>query len=62
MQTLKNKNVKSILIELNEKIADDIQLISTIKECGFKLKEIKQGPAMAKDPNFTHMHNYIFER
>lgn len=62
IKTISNPGVKSILIELNNKISDDMDLINIIKSCGFNLVEIKQGEGMAKDPNFSSMHNYIFKR
>ena len=62
LQTLKNPAVKSILIELNENIKDDMELLNTIKECGFSTVSKKQGDGMSKISKFSHMHNYIFSK
>jgi FkbM family methyltransferase len=62
LKTLRNKELKSILIELDSKNADHCKsVVNIIEDSGFHLIAKKHGP-MFDSGEFASIHNYIFDR
>ena len=59
---LKQTQLKSILIELNEKIEGHVQIIEILENLGFKLHEKTRSSIVADSPDFKHLYNCIFIR
>lgn len=58
---LKNKNIKSILVEINENYEKQFQVIIKImKKNNFILKEKKKSEKIAVEKKFLNTYNYIF--
>ncbi len=60
-ETLKNPKLKSILIEFNEKLPEDLDTSKTIQNYGFKLAKKCHSP-MASQGDFATIFNYVFYR
>lgn len=60
-KTLKDNRLKSLLIELNEELPEDIGLIDFIENCGLKLKHKKHSDLIDKG-KFKNVYNFIFYR
>jgi len=59
--TLKDDRLKSLLIELNDSLNQDMQLIGFIEKCGLQLKH-KKHSTMFEGTEYESVYNYIFER
>ena len=58
---LKNKKIKSILVEINENYEKQFQVIIKImKKNNFTLKEKKKSEKIAVEKKFVNTYNYIF--
>ena len=58
---LKNKNIKSILVEINENYEKQFQVILKImKKNNFVLKEKKKSERITVEKKFMKTYNYIF--
>lgn len=57
-KTLKDNRVKQLLIELNTELKDDMEIIEIMKDCGFKVKSIRN--VMPVGTTFGRVCNYIF--
>lgn len=60
-ETLKNKKVKGVFLELDETEERTSKLIDFLEERGLKLKETRQSEYF-KDSKFKTQFNYIFAR
>ena len=61
--TLKNKTIKSILIEVNENFEDQKKQVDKImNECGFKLMQKYEEKNIPVKSQFSKTFNYIYER
>ena len=60
-QTLANKQVKGVLLELDEREKRTQKMIDFLAKRGFTLQQKRQS-AMFKNGNFKSIFNYIFER
>lgn len=58
--TLKNKKLKSILIELNTKLPEDLKILETLKSAGFKVKRQCHCPLVNKQ--FDGIDNFTLVR
>ena len=62
LRTLKNKKIKSILIELNEDFKEQFKTCNKIlKDSGFKLLK-KEHSQMFENSIYSNVYNYIFTR
>jgi FkbM family methyltransferase len=61
LNTLKDNRLKSILIELNDKLPEDMELIKIIESCGLKILH-KKHSEMLDNTIYSHGYNYIFVR
>ncbi len=57
-ETLSNKFFKSLLIELNEELDEDMQIINYLNGCGLKFSSKYQSPTTID--KFKSVYNYIF--
>lgn len=63
LNLLKNDNLKSISIELNENFRTQYnEVVNIMKESNFKLKHKKHSLELEKSNKFSKIYNYIFER
>ena len=63
LNLLKNDNLKSISIELNENFRTQYnEVVNIMKEFNFKLKHKKHSLELEKSNKFSKIYNYIFER
>ena len=60
LNVIKDPNLKSILIELNESCPKDIKMIELIQTLGFSRSEKRQSPLIS--PEHSAVFNYIFRR
>ena len=60
MRLLKEKRLKSILVELNMKLPQDLEIIKLLKECGFDV--YKTGEYHMEEKGKGSVANMIFER
>jgi FkbM family methyltransferase len=60
-RTLRDERVKSMLVEINEDLAEDREACRAIEAAGLTLRHKKQSPGVAKG-EFKHAYNYIFAR
>ncbi|OGT32135.1 MAG: hypothetical protein A3E87_04920 [Gammaproteobacteria bacterium RIFCSPHIGHO2_12_FULL_35_23] len=61
LQTLKNLALKSVLIELNTKLTDHMNVLDTMINNGFEVAQ-KDCVIDRSDTEFSHFYNYIFKR
>lgn len=59
--TLSNKNLKSLLIELNDNVPEDMELKEKIMEFGLELRD-KKHSEMFDNTKYKDIYNYIFSR
>lgn len=63
LNLLKNENLKSISIELNENFkAQYNEAVNIMKESNFKLRHKKHSMELEKNNKFSKVYNYVFER
>ena len=63
VNTLTNKNIKSILVEIDESYNDQLQsILDLMKKNNFIIKEKVSVLINQKSKKFKHQFNYIFER
>ena len=62
LNTLENKNVKSLLIEINPKLREHIKMISDLENLGFKYDPIQVKRAERKAGPFKGCAEYVFIR
>tara|TARA_B100000963_G_scaffold340478_1_gene339211 strand:+ start:1891 stop:2751 length:861 start_codon:yes stop_codon:yes gene_type:complete len=63
LKLLKNDNLKSISIELNENFkAQYNEVVNIMKESNFKLKHKKHSLELDKSNKFSKIYNYVFEK
>lgn len=63
VNTLTNKNIKSILVEIDESHNDQLQsILNLMKKNNFIIKEKDNVLINQKSKKFKHQFNYIFER
>ena len=62
LNTLENKNVKSLLIEINPKLKEHIKMISDLENLGFKYDPIQVKRAERKTGSFKGCAEYVFIR
>ena len=60
MRLLKEKRLKSILVELNMKLPQDLEIIKLLKECGFDV--YKTSEYHMEEKGKGSVVNMIFER
>lgn len=61
LNTLKDNRLKSLLVELNDKLPEDQELIDIIQSCGLKLL-FKKHSKMVENSIYSDGYNYIFVR
>ncbi len=57
----KNQTLKSILIELNENLEEDMEIVKMLEQAGFTLKSKYHAP-MFDGTRYQSIYNYIFYR
>ena len=63
LKYLKNENIKSLSIELNEKYKEQFdKVIEIMSQNNFKIKHKKHADIFNKHQKFSHLFNYIFEK
>ena len=63
VNTLTNKNIKSILVEIDESHNDQLQsILNLMQKNNFNIKEKDNVLINQKSKKFKHQFNYIFER
>jgi len=60
-KTLKDKRLKSVLVEINESLASELNIVNVLAESGLKLAE-KAHAESFESSEFKRLYNYIFER
>lgn len=60
-QTLRDCRVKSLLVEINEGLQEDMEIVGMVESCGMKLKH-KRHSAMFDSGEFSKVFNYVFVR
>lgn len=60
-QTLRDKRVKSVLIEINEALPEDIATAEFIRACGYSSYE-KKHSTLINNSIYKDVYNYIFTR
>jgi len=60
-KTLADSRLKSVLIELDEKLPQDLEIVQIMKEQGFVLQRKAQSP-MFKNSEYGAIYNHIFVR
>ncbi len=60
---LKNKNIRSISIEINENYSSQFnEILKTLSDCDFHIKHKKHASIYDKDEKFSKLFNYVFEK
>lgn len=59
--TLRDSRLKSLLIEINEALEEDMKLVEDIKDLGFEVQHKGHAPMFDTGP-FSRIYNYIFLR
>lgn len=63
INSLNDKNLRSILVELNENYKSQLNnVLDIMNQFNFKLKHKKHAPIYDKDKKFSKLYNYIFEK
>lgn len=60
-KTLEDGRVKSLLVEINEELEEDMEIIRLAESCGMKVKYKKHSP-MFDTGKFSRVFNYVFAR
>ncbi len=60
LTTLKNLRVKSLMIEINEELKEDLEIIDIVQDLGFQLKKITLSPIVTE--KFAKVKNHLFEK
>lgn len=60
-RTLRDPRVRSLLVEFNGALAEDVAAIKAIEQAGFALAGRKRGPSFNAE-KFPEVYNYIFVR
>ena len=61
-KTLKNKKIKSVIIELNPNLSEHLASVELLKSLGFKFSQDQVDKAARKDGPFKGMSEYVFRR
>ncbi len=61
-ETLKNKKIKSVIIELNPNLSEHLATIEFLKKLDFKFSQEQVEKASRKEGSFKGMSEYIFRR
>lgn len=59
--TLKDERVKSLLVEINEGLEEDMKVVSLVRSCGLNFK-LKRHAPMFDTGEFSRVFNYVFAR
>jgi len=57
-KTLRRDEVREVMIELNEKLDDDMKILSILEESGFQIKSKYHSPIISQE--FKNVYNYLF--
>jgi hypothetical protein len=60
-RTLSDHRVKSVSIEINEKLPADLELVERFNDFGLRIKHKKHAEALDGGP-WASFYNYVFER
>lgn len=60
-KTLRDSRLRSVLIEINEELPEDMSLVDSLQAAGFRLRH-KKHSAMTEASEFRRLFNYVFER
>ena len=61
-ETLKNKKIKSVIIELNPNLSEHLATIEFLKKLDFKFSQEQVDKASRKEGSFKGMSEYVFRR
>ena len=64
METLRNKKVKSVIIEINPKLHEHLATVEQLENLGFKFSQDQVDKAAEKNKGgiFEGMSEYVFRR
>lgn len=61
-ETLKNPKLKSLIIEINENLAEDVACIKLLEEAGLKVLHKKRSPMIEQNYKNIPVYNFVFIR
>ena len=61
-KTLKNKKIKSVIIELNPNLSEHLATVDLLQDLGFKFSQEQVDKASRKEGPFKGMSEYVFRR
>jgi FkbM family methyltransferase len=60
-RTLRDPRLKTLLVEINEELPEDLAIVERAKEAGFRVRHKKHSELIERS-EFKRLYNYVFER
>jgi FkbM family methyltransferase len=61
-RTFQDRRLRTVQIEINDGLAEDRQIVSTMEALGFRILSKKNGPSYQGDSKYKDVFNYLFVR
>jgi hypothetical protein len=61
-RTLEDRQVRSVLVEINTRLPEHLRIVESMKSLGFRWSDSQVAAAMRREGPFTGVGNHVFQR